>query len=56
MPIITNSYIKYFFVLGNNPTLSVAEITAVFGVQNIQYQLHLNNLLLINTEKKTKIL
>lgn len=26
---------KYFFILGNNPTLSIAEISAVFGLYNL---------------------
>lgn len=40
---------KYFFILGNNPTLSTAEISAVFPGENISL---LNNILIINSIKE----
>jgi tRNA G10 N-methylase Trm11 len=41
---------KYFFVLGSNPTLSIAELTAVFGDKN--YSLLPNNILIVDDLEK----
>lgn len=35
---------KYFFILGNNPTLSVAEISAVFGLRETKFPVRLARL------------
>lgn len=44
---------KYFFVLGSNPTLSSAEIAAVFGDKN--YDLLPNNILIVDIEKELSV-
>ena len=44
---------KYFFTLGNNPTLSVAELIAVFGLgENNQGKLINGNVFVLETEKE----
>jgi tRNA G10 N-methylase Trm11 len=45
---------KYFFVLGSNPTLSLAEISAVFDLKQGKPDniIFLENVLILNTEKE----
>ncbi len=46
---------NYFFILGNNPTLSIAEISAVFGLnkKNNKFKFWLqNNIFIMETNKK----
>jgi tRNA G10 N-methylase Trm11 len=44
---------KYFFVLGSNPTLSIAELAAVFGNRN--YDLLPNNILTVEIEEDLQV-
>ncbi|MDD4332590.1 MAG: DNA methyltransferase [Patescibacteria group bacterium] len=46
---------KYFFILGNNPTLSVAEISAVFGLNNnveTRHYLVSTNVFILETDQE----
>lgn len=44
---------QYFFILGNNPTLSIAELSAVFGLKDYQStgQIIGNNIFILKTDK-----
>jgi len=48
-PVPTKQNMEYFFVLGNNPTLSIAEISAL---QSGGYALAADNVLILTTEQK----
>ena len=48
-PVPTKQNMNYFFVLGNNPTLSIAEISAL---QSDGYALAAANILILTTEQK----
>jgi len=48
-PVPTKQNMNYFFVLGNNPTLSIAEISAL---QSGGYALAADNVLILTTEQK----
>ena len=43
---------KYFFILGNNPTLSIAEISAIFGLDKIQGRLTTPDVFILEIEQK----
>ena len=44
---------KYYFILGRNPELSIAEIESVFAMEKIEYSIHKNykNVLILETKK-----
>ena len=43
---------KYFFILGNNPTLSVAELSAMFGLnKNEDMRLLVSGVFTLKTDK-----